>query len=119
MYLNWPQVVLIWDMFWISNYLWQDKLDSDKSPRCKISLVKPLKELGIEKLFQKAFIAVDEAGSVVRRPPSQKVSLRKGTRAIPFAVDHPFLFYVRDLQAGLLLFQGRVVELPSVPEMAD
>ena len=60
------------------------KIESD------ISLVKPLKELGIEKLFggdarlrcisekpiQKAFIAVDES----RRPPSQKVSLRKGTR---------------------------------------
>ena len=110
----------------------------------EISLVKPLKDLGIEKLFgsdaqlrgisekplkvndaiQKAFIEVDEAGSEAssRRPLGQKgekVSLRKGTRAIPFVVDHPFLFFVRDLQTGLLLFQGRVVEPPSVPEIVD
>ena len=110
----------------------------------EISLVRPLKELGIKKLFggdaqlrgisekplkvndaiQKAFIEVDEAGSEASstRPLSQtgkKVSLRKGTRAIPFVVDHPFLFYVRDLQTGLLLFQGRFVEPPSVPEIVD
>ena len=114
------------------------KIESD------ISLMKPLKELGIEKLFgsdaqlrgisdkplkvndaiQKAFIEVDEAGSEASstRPLSQtgkKVPLRKGTRAIPFVVDHPFLFFVRDLQTGLLLFQGRFVEPPSVPEIVD
>ena len=114
------------------------KIESD------ISLMKPLKELGIEKLFgsdaqlrgisekplkvndaiQKAFIEVDEAGSEASstRPLSQKGvknSLRKGTRAIPFVVDHPFLFFVRDLQTGLLLFQGRFVEPPSVPEIVD
>ena len=104
----------------------------------EISLVKPLKELGLEKMFgsdaqlggisekplevndviQKAFIEVDEAGSeaLAGRSFTQKdenKSLRRGPRAIPFVVDHPFLFFVRDLHTGLLLFQGRVVEPPE------
>ena len=104
----------------------------------EISLVKPLKELGIEKIFesgaqlrgisekplkvkdaiQKVFIEVDEAGSEgsAGRSPSQKedeMFLRRATRGISFVVDHPFLFFVRDLHTGLLLFQGRVVEPPD------
>ena len=104
----------------------------------EISLVRPLEQLGIEKLFgsdaqlrgisdkplkvkdaiQKAFVEVDEAGSraSARIPPSHKGGkkpLRRVTRAIPFVVDHPFLFYVRDLQTGLLLFQGRFSKPPS------
>ena len=104
----------------------------------EISLVKPLKELGIEKIFesgaqligiseeplkvkdaiQKVFIEVDEAGSEgsVGRSLSQKedeMLMRRGEKGISFVVAHPFLFFVRDLHTGLLLFQGRVVEPPD------
>ena len=30
-----------------------------------------------------------------------------------FNADHPFLFFLRDLETGLLLFQGRVVNPKS------
>ena len=34
-------------------------------------------------------------------------------KAITLRLDHPFLFFVRDLETGAVLFMGRVVD-PSV-----
>ena len=90
-------------------------------------LIESLKALGIQKLFadadlsgiatipltvsevvQKAFIAVDENGAeagaataVVTGPPSAPAT-------IPFVVDRPFLFFIRDSN-GAVLFSGHVV----------
>lgn len=119
----------------------------------EISLVKPLKVLGIEKLFrysadltgisdreispcgwsrghqcrgwssdvdaiQKAVVKVDEAGiqAAVAEDLSSAGFSRKDRGPISFEANHPFLFFVRDLQTGLLLLQGRVVEPNEFPD---
>jgi serpin B len=67
--------------------------------------------LRIAKVIHKAFVAIDEAGTeaaaataVVTEPPSEPPP------PIPVAVDRPFLFLVRDIPTGAVLFLGRVVD---------
>jgi serpin B len=39
---------------------------------------------------------------------------REHTPPIEFRADHPFLFFIRDRQTGLVVFMGRVID-PSRP----
>ena len=74
--------------------------------------VMPLK---VTEAIQKAFIEVDETGTEAAAVTAILVGSRSvvGPRTLDFFVaDHPFLFFVRDLQTKLLLFQGRVT-VPS------
>ena len=58
-------------------------------------------------------IEVNEEGAIAAAATA--VIMRASRSAIrsrteQFIVDHPFLFFLRDLQTGTLLFQGRVVD---------
>ena len=104
----------------------------------EIPLVEILKNLGLTKMFeadanfkgisdiplhvsdavQKALIEVDETGTEAAAASStfavgSKKSGTGGQKMEHFVADHPFLFFVRDLQTKLLLFQGRVA-LPTL-----
>ena len=71
--------------------------------------------LYVSEAIQKAFIEVDETGTEAAAVTAILVGSRSvvGPRTLDFFVaDHPFLFFVRDLQTKLLLFQGRVT-VPS------
>ena len=66
-------------------------------------------------------IEVDEAGNEAATGTSSKGCLpggffRRQTRPVSFEADHPFLFFVLDLQTGPLLFQGRVLEPTEFPD---
>ena len=71
----------------------------------------------VSNAIQKAFIEVDETGT--EAAAATAVLSRWHKVALPpkkleqFVADHPFLFFVRDLQTKLLLFQGRVA-VPSL-----
>ena len=74
--------------------------------------------LHVSDAVQKALIEVDEAGTDAAAASSafavgSKKSGTGGQKMEHFVADHPFLFYVRDLQTKLLLFQGRVA-LPTL-----
>ena len=104
----------------------------------KINLKDILSNLGMEKMFQpstaglhgisdevlfvsdviqKAFIEVDETGT--EAAAATAVIVVKRSSRMPkterFVADHPFLFFIRDLQTNLVLFQGRVTR-PCVKE---
>ena len=104
----------------------------------KINLKNILSNLGMEEMFQpsitglkgisgevlfvsdviqKAFIEVDETGTEAAAATAVIVVKRTGffRKIDRFVADHPFLFFIRDLQTNLVLFQGRVTK-PSVAE---
>jgi serpin B len=67
-------------------------------------------ELFISDVFHKAFVSVDEAGTeaaaataVVMRAVAAPVS------AFQITVDRPFIYMIRDVETGTILFAGRVV----------
>ena len=68
-------------------------------------------DLTVFDVLQKAFVAVDEAGTeaaaataVVVGPPNAQIDPPE-----PFVVDRPFSFFIRDA-SGAVLFAGRVVD---------
>jgi serine protease inhibitor len=67
-------------------------------------------ELFISDVVHKAFVAVDEAGTEAAAATAVIV----GTTSIPepsveVTIDHPFIFLIRDIQTGAILFVGRVL----------
>ncbi|MFN7975602.1 MAG: serpin family protein [Acidobacteriota bacterium] len=73
----------------------------------------PDDRLFVSKVFHKAFVAIDEEGTEAAAA-SAVVMARAGSAApsklVVFNADHPFLFFLRDLRSGLILFAGRVAD---------
>jgi serpin B len=68
------------------------------------------RELFISDVFHKAFVAVDEAGTEAAAATAVVV----GRMAVPIVdvhlvVDRPFIFLIRDVNNGTVLFVGRVL----------
>ena len=97
-----------------------------------MELVTTLKELGIKDLFdpakadlsgftgskgmfasalvQKAFIEVNEEGTEAAAATGMVVSSRSLSMPPSFICDHPFVFFIKDAETGLILFTGRVTD---------
>jgi len=70
-------------------------------------------QLVLSEAMPKVFVAVDEKGT--EAAAATAVGMRAGAapptnEPIPFVVDHPFLFFVRDTKSGAVLFMGRVLD---------
>jgi serpin B len=69
------------------------------------------KELFITEVVHKAFVAVDEAGTEAAAATAVVVGLTSvPAEPIEVSVDRPFIFLIRDIESGALLFVGRVVD---------
>jgi serpin B len=66
--------------------------------------------LFIKEVLHKAFVSVDEAGTEAAAATAVVVAL-KGLPSPPIevTVDRPFVFLIRDIKTGTILFVGRVV----------
>ncbi len=66
-------------------------------------------------VVHQAFVAVDEEGT--EAAAATAITMRAGSAARPetihdFHADHPFLYFIRDVRSGAILFMGRL----SAPE---
>ena len=65
----------------------------------------------VSKVIQKTMIGVEEKGITVAAIIMVGRSGRIRVTPVPqFIADHSFLFFLGDLEAGLLLLQGRIVD---------
>ena len=78
-------------------------------------LTPPDLNLYVSDAFHKAFVEIDEKGT--EAAAATAVVLAALTSAMPrppkpevFQADHPFLFVIRDVRSGAILFMGRVQE---------
>ena len=69
------------------------------------------RDLFIGDVLHKAFVAVDEAGTEAAAATVVIMELTSmmPESAIEFRVDRPFLFVIRDIPTGAILFVGRVM----------
>lgn len=71
----------------------------------------PNESLMIDNVYHKAFVNIDEAGTEAAAATAVVMKARGAahTPNVPeFRADHPFLFLIRDLRTGTILFIGRV-----------
>ena len=77
----------------------------------------PAERLYISRVFHKAFVKIDEKGTEAAAATAVVMAVG-GAAPLPearreFKADHPFLFFLRDLRSGLVLFMGRVADPAS------
>jgi serpin B len=66
-------------------------------------------ELCIGAVLHKAFISVDEAGTEAAAATAVEVELTAVPEVqVEVTVDRPFIFLIRDIETGTVLFVGRV-----------
>ncbi|PCC74997.1 serpin B [Nannocystis exedens] len=69
------------------------------------------KKLALSAVRHRARLSVEERGADAPAAPAIEISVgNAATDPLPFIVDRPFIFYVRDVRSGVLLFYGRVVD---------
>jgi serpin B len=69
------------------------------------------RDLFISEVVHKAFVSVDEDGTEAAAATAVIMNLTSApAEVVEMAVDRPFLFLIRDVHTGALLFLGRVVD---------
>lgn len=70
------------------------------------------KDLFVSGVFHKAFVHVDEEGTVAAAATAMAMAGSAAPMAPPveFNADHPFIFVIRDDKSGAVLFMGRVAD---------
>jgi serpin B len=69
------------------------------------------RELLISEVVHKAFVSVDEAGTEAAAATAVMMGLLSApAEPVQVTLDHPFLFLIRDVQTGTILFVGRVTD---------
>ena len=68
------------------------------------------KDLRITDVFHKSFVSVDEAGTEAAAATAVVVGVTSApAEIVKVTVDRPFIFFIRDIGTGAILFVGRVV----------
>jgi serpin B len=69
------------------------------------------RDLAIDDVIHKAFVAVDEAGTEAAAATAviMKLTAAPGGAPVEVTLDRPFIFVIRDIQTGAILFVGHVV----------
>jgi serpin B len=71
-------------------------------------------DLLIGEVIHKSFITVDEAGTEAAAATAVEMQLKAAPMTpVEVTVDHPFIFLIRDIETGTILFVGRVVDPSS------
>lgn len=72
------------------------------------------RDLFISDVIHQAFVSVDEAGTEAAAATAVIMAeLAMPAEPVEITMDHPFIFMIRDIQTGAILFVGRVAD-PSV-----
>merc|ERR1719153_1358315 len=79
------------------------------SPLADFSGISDVSGLYVSQVVQKAFIEVNEEGTeAAAATGAVAVAFSAPVHESFFIADHPFIFYLRDKETGILLFQGRI-----------
>ncbi|XP_076453821.1 leukocyte elastase inhibitor-like isoform X1 [Babylonia areolata] len=70
-------------------------------------------ELYISQVFHKAVVEVNEEGSEAAAATAVVMMARCLPIVMPFVADHPFLFFIVDKRADVILFSGRLANPPT------
>lgn len=69
-------------------------------------MFEPAQDVYIDDVIHKAYVKVDERGT--EAAAATAVTIKTVSAALPFVIDHPFVYFVRDRLTGAILFIGRL-----------
>jgi serpin B len=75
-----------------------------------LSRMDGMHRLYLSEAFHKAFIAVDEKGTEAAAATAIVAAPASAFGGANMRIDRPFLFFIRDVPSGTVLFMGRVVD---------
>lgn len=83
--------------------------DPKKADFQGIRKIRPGDNLYISKVIHKAFVDVNEKGTEAAAATGMEMMMETSIKPPPkiFKADHPFLFFIRHLKSGAILFMGR------------
>jgi serpin B len=68
------------------------------------------RDLYIDQVIHKAFVSVDESGTEAAAATAVDMKLTSApAEPVKVTIDHPFIFLIRDIETGTILFIGRVL----------
>ena len=67
------------------------------------------RDLFIGEVLHEAFVSVDEAGTEAAAASAVIMKLTAAEEMVTMSMDHPFVFLIRDIKTGTILFVGRVL----------
>jgi serpin B len=70
-------------------------------------------KLYISRVLHQAFIDTDERGTEAGAATAMVMAKEGLPTVVSLRVDRPFIYIIRDVDTGILLFMGRVTELPA------
>lgn len=83
------------------------------SSKADLSGIDGTRGLVVTEVVHKAYVAVDEEGTVAAGSTGSVIRNKSGgPRSIEFTVDRPFLFFIADKTTGSVLFMGRLTQPP-------
>jgi serine protease inhibitor len=81
------------------------------TPQADLSGIDGTRGLIAGSVVHKAFVQVDETGTEAAAVTDASMLAGGATPPhLTFAADHPFVFVIRDIKAGTILFMGRVAK---------
>lgn len=81
------------------------------SSKADLSGIDGKKELTVSAALHKAFVEVNEEGTEAAAATGMVMMARCAIMGIPFAVDHPFMFFIRSHDPDVILFAGSVRDI--------
>ena len=67
------------------------------------------RDLFISDVLHEAFVSVDEAGTEAAAATAVIIGLTSAGEMVTMSLDNPFIFLIRDIKTGTVLFVGRVL----------
>jgi len=97
--------------FSLAEYLAESGMsDAFDASRADFSGMTGNRDLYIDNVYHKAFVAVDEAGTEAAAATAVVMKITSAPVIdLELTIDRPFLFVIRDLPSGQILFVGRVM----------
>lgn len=81
------------------------------SDKADLSGIDGRKDLTVSAAVHKAFVEVNEEGTEAAAATAMVIMKKCAVMAIPFSVDHPFMFFIRSHDPDVILFAGSVRDI--------
>jgi serpin B len=114
--LHYTQVALTMPKFeYESEFMMKDTLSRMGmpvafGPEADFSGMTGVKSLYIDQVIHKAFVSVDESGTEAAAATAVDMKLTSmPAEPVKVTIDHPFIYFIRDIETGTVLFVGRIV----------